>query len=62
MQFEKGSKTSTIAGYVLAYCVFTTVLYFIITFVRGSSVSPFVVAGITLAVAIAGAELNRWFN
>ena len=47
-------------GFVFSYFVFTTVLYFILTFLGKFSGAYFVIMGVTLVIAFIGWLLKRY--
>ena len=52
-----------VVGFLISYALFTTILYFILSFLHKipASWSIFHVAGITLLITLAGYGLERWY-
>lgn len=64
MQIEKNKLAETfgrIIGYVFAYIVFTTILYFLLRFINKlpSSWTYFHVAGVTICISLIGIIIKR---
>ncbi|MBC8495464.1 hypothetical protein H8D36_04890 [archaeon] len=63
MKFNKGKKAKKIGlwvGYVFSYFLFTTILYFILSYAKSSvDWSYFAVIGITIVIVIIGLLIRR---
>ncbi|MDP2926034.1 MAG: hypothetical protein Q8N99_06690 [Nanoarchaeota archaeon] len=65
MEFDKREpvkKTGIFSGFMIMYLVFTTILYFVLNYVRESKISFFYVLSITLFIVLVGNLIKFWFR